>query len=453
MSPRINVIDSSVLLAEGKNALYSFGSDNIVLPLIVITELEKKRNDPDLGYQARAVLREIVRLKELGDIKTGVSLGKDLGEIRIEVNHIDTSGLPSTIKSINSNDIRILAVAHALRNEVTTNVAAITGDILFDEKSIEPNDVVLVTQDVPLQILADIVGVPSIALEGPRVTDVDAFIRKIPEFDVSSDVIDELYKNKHIMLNQIEVPANTTVLLKSHNSSAIAKADMGWAFSLVEKKLIGTTEPKNKEQIAAVNYLMDNSIGVVSLGGRAGSGKSMLSLAAAIRLVEDGSTPYERIVIFRPMNAVGGSEQELGFLPGTIDEKLAPIMEPVFDCIKTFKTKIDADKIKKSGIIEFRSIAHARGSSLGNCIILIDEAQNLSKSTIGTLLTRAGINSRVFLMWDVQQTDAKYIGKYDGIFRVVRFLFGKKLFAHVSLNKSERSAIAEMASDILEDMV
>jgi PhoH-like ATPase len=453
MSPRINVIDSSVLLAEGKNALYKFGTDNIVLPLIVIIELENKRNDPDLGYQARSVLKEVARLKELGDIKTGISLGKDLGEIRVEVNHIDTSGLPATLRNTKTNDIRILAVAHALQHEVAPKLTT-TGDLLIDrEAEFTKNDVVLITQDIPLQILASIVGVPSEALEGPKSADVDSYIKSIPEFDVSSEVIDDLYKNGQIILNTVDVPINTAILLKSHNSSALAMSKVGWAFSLLGTTKIDKIESKSKEQAVAIDHLMNNDIGVVSLGGRAGSGKSMLSLAAAIKLVMDGSTPFEKIVIFRPMNAVGGSEQELGFLPGTLDEKLAPIMEPVFDCIATFKNKIDLEKIKKSGIIEFRSIAHARGSSLANCIILIDEAQNLSKATIGTLLTRAGVNSRVFLMWDVNQVDAKYIGKFDGIFRVVRFLLGKKLFAHVSLIKSERSPIAEMASGILEDMV
>lgn len=431
---RINVIDSSVLLSEGKNAIYGFGSDKIVIPLVVVSEVANKRNDPDLGYQAREVLREITKLKSIGDISTGVELESG-GELRIEVNHISTSGLPNSIADINNNDIRILAVAHALQNENTDS------------------EVVLVTQDITLQIIAAVVNVKAIAFEGTKPADKDTFINQITEISVDDSVINEIYDTGFVQLADIDVPINTAVLFKAHDgsSSALATCKASWTFELLKTSKIDKIESKSKEQAVAINNLMDPSIGIVSLGGRAGSGKSMLSIAAALKLVE--SKKAEKIVIFRPMNAVGGSEQELGFLPGTMDEKLAPIMEPVYDCISTFKNKIDVERIKREKIIEFRSIAHARGSSLSNSIIIIDEAQNLSKSTIGTLLTRAGNNSRVFLLWDVNQTDSKYIGKYEGIFKVVRFLLGKKLFAHVSLIKSERSPIAELASTILEDLI
>jgi PhoH-like ATPase len=450
---RINVIDSSVLLSEGKNAIYGFGSDEIVIPLVVISEVANKRNDPDLGYQAREVLREITKLKSIGDINTGVKL-ENGGTLRIEVNHIDSSNLPPSIAAINNNDIRILAVAHSLTEEQKETLISATEESELYREATE-TDVILVTQDITLQILAAVVKVKAEAFVGTKPVDKDTFIKSIIEVAVDDSAITEIYETGKTQIADIDVPINTAVLLKTHDgsNSALAICKASWAFELIKTSKIGKIESKSKEQAVAINYLMDNSIGVVSLGGRAGSGKSMLSLAAALALVEDKRTPYEKIVIFRPMNAVGGPDQELGFLPGTLDEKLAPIMEPVYDCISTFKTKIDVEKIKREKLIEFRSIAHARGSSLGNCIILVDEVQNLSKSTIGTLLTRAGINSRIFLCWDVQQTDAKYIGKYEGIFKVVRFLLGKKLFAHVSLIKSERSPIAEMASEILEDLV
>lgn len=439
---RINVIDSSVLLSEGKNAIYGFGSDSVVIPLVVISEVAGKRNDPDLGYQAREVLREITKLKSQGDIRTGIKL-ENGGELRIEVNHIDTSNLPKSIADINNNDIRILAVAHSLKDEFIED-----GIVLFK------NDVVLVTQDITLQIIAEVVGVKTEAFETTKPADKDKFIKKIPELHVNDDVINELYGTGRVQLIDVDVPINTPILFKTHDesNSALALCKAEWAFELVTNTKIGKIESKSKEQAVAIHNLMDNNIGIVSLGGRAGSGKSMLSLAAALSLLENKPLRYEKIVIFRPMNAVGGSDQELGFLPGTMDEKLAPIMEPVFDAISTFKTKDEVDKIKRNKLIEFRSIAHARGSSLSNSIIIVDEVQNLTKSTIGTLLTRAGANSRVFLCWDVNQTDAKYIGKYEGIFKVVRYLLGKKLFAHVSLQKSERSPVAELASGILEEM-
>lgn len=434
--PATYVIDTSVILAEGKKAFYAFGTDNVVIPYMVLKELEGKRGDADLGYYAREALREIARLKDSvdGDIKEGVSLGEGLGTLRVEVNHVSTSGLPKHMQENPNNDTKILAVAHGLKTD--------------------GENVILVTRDITLQILAEIVDVESMSLSSDAVSDTDNYIKSIPVHQVSNEVIDKLYNDGVIHLGELDVPINTGVLLQSFDgsTSALVVSKSAWSYQLVKKQTIGSIGSKSKEQAFAIEYLMDKDIGVVSLGGRAGSGKSMLALAAAIKLVEDKSTPYSKIVVFRPINAVGGSEQELGFLPGTIDEKLAPIMQPVFDTISTFMNPIDAKRIKESGIIEFRSIAHARGSTLGNAIIIVDEVQNLSKSTIGTLLTRAGANARIFLCWDVNQIDAKYTGKFDGIFRVVRYLFGKKLFAHVSLVKSERSPIAEMASGILEEM-
>lgn len=430
----VYVLDTSILLAEGKKVLYAFTSNDVVIPYKVIKDLEGKRNDIDLGWFAREVLKEIASLKSsaTGSMSDGVSLGDGFGTLRIELNHVDTTHLPRTMQINNSGDIRILAVAHGLQNKDT--------------------QVTLVTRDVTLQILADIAGVKSISLVDSSAKDVDQYINKTPEFDVSDNVINDLYSKYSVKLPEIDVPVNTGILLKGNKGSAMVIAKTGYKFDLVSSDKIGTIESKSKEQAFAMDFLMNEDIGVVSLGGRAGSGKSMLALAAALALVEDKNTPYNKVVVFRPINAVGGSEQELGFLPGTIEEKLAPTMQPVFDTIGTFKNKIDVENIKKRELIEFRSIAHARGSTLSNCIIVVDESQNLAKSTIGTLLTRAGVNARVFLLWDVQQIDAHYVGKFDGIFAVVRFLLGKKLFAHISLQKSERSAVAEMASGILEEM-
>lgn len=433
--PATYVIDTCVILAEGKKAFYAFGSDDVVIPYKVVEELQSKRGDADLGYYAREALKDIARLKDTeGDIKEGISLGEGFGTLRVEINHVTMENLPAHMQLNPNSDTKILAVAYNLQAAGA--------------------DVTLVTRDISLQILASIVDIKSVALSLDAQSDTDTYIKSIPEHMVSSEDIDKLYNDKVIHLADLDVPTNTGVLLKAHDGSksALVVAKSSWSFQLVKAQKIGNIEGKSKEQTFAIDYLMDNSVGVVSLGGRAGSGKSMLGLAAALELVEDSKTPYKKIVIFRPINAVGGSDQELGFLPGTLDEKLAPIMQPVFDTIATFKDPIELKKIKESGVLEFRSIAHVRGSTLSNCIIVVDEVQNLSKSTIGTLLTRAGKNSRIFLMWDVQQIDARYIGKFDGIFRVVRYLFGKKLFAHVSLIKSERSAISEMASGILEEM-
>lgn len=430
------VLDTNVILAEGKKAFYAFEKNDVVVPYQVLKELENKRTHPELGFYAREALKDIAALKDVndGDVSVGVSLGEGFGELRVEMNHVSTSNLPERLLERIDNDTRILAVAHNLKT---------TGE-----------DVTLVTRDVPLQILANIAGVKTISLSEPSKSDVDRYINEVPEFDVPSDVIDELYKNKVVQLSEkdIDVPANTGVRLKSHNNSALAIAGPSWQFYLVKENPLKGIDTKGMEQAIAAHHLMNNDLGIVSLGGRAGSGKSMLALAAALQIVGDNRNAISKVVVFRPMNAVGGSEQELGFLPGTLEEKLDPIAQPVYDTLATFMNPVDVKKIKDDKKIEFRSIAHARGSTLTNAVIIVDEVQNLSKATIGTLLTRAGNNSRIFLSWDINQIDAKYTGKFDGIFRVVRYLMGKKLFAHVSLKKSQRSPVAELAAGILEEL-
>lgn len=425
------VLDTSVVLSEGKKAIYSFGENNVVLPITVVKELEKKRNDFDLGYSAREVLREISSLRKQGDINEGVSLGEGYGSIRIELNHINAVELPATIKENANNDTRILAVAAALTAELS-------------------GPVVLITKDLTLAIYADLVGVTTDSLITENDTDVDKYIQNIQSFQVTSEEIEELADRKLVHLD-IDVPVNTgVILLGPEGQSLLAVSKPRWEFKVIRDLSVGAVQGKSKEQKFAMHHLMDNTVGVVSLSGTAGSGKSFLMLAAAISLVRDKSTAFEKIVIFRPVNPVGGAAQELGFLPGDMNEKLAPHMKPVFDTLGTMFPKAEVDRIKREQLIEFDAISHVRGRTLANCIVICDELQNVEKSVIQTLLSRLGVNSRAFIGWDIAQRDAKYIGKYDGIYSVVKKLYGHKLFAHITLKKSERSPVSQMVSDLLE---
>jgi PhoH-like ATPase len=175
-------------------------------------------------------------------------------------------------------------------------------------------------------------------------------------------------------------------------------------------------------------------------------------LNAALNLVRDGRNKYEKIVVFRPVNPVGGQHQDLGFLPGTLDEKLAPHAQAIYDTLGTIVGSQEAERIKRNGIIEFASISHVRGRTLANCIVICDELQNVEASTILTLISRLGVNARVFLGWDTAQRDAQYIGKYDGIYRIVKNLYGHPLFAHVNFRTSQRSKISAMVSGLLDEM-
>lgn len=431
MASKTYVLDTSVILSEGKKILYSFGADDIVLPIAVLRELEKKRGDFELGFHARDILREIATLRSKGDISTGVSLGDGFGTLRIEVNNISLENLPHSISEFSHTDIRILAVAKALSLNLDT-------------------EVILVTKDLTLQCYADVSDVKTMSLDSENNSEADKWLQDVQTFQVTSEDIEYLYDKNFIEL-ALDVPVNTGVVLRGpKEESALAIAKPGYRFELVSDQKIEKVSARSKEQHFAMKHLMDNSVGVVSLSGTAGSGKSFMMLAAALKLVQDKSTPYEKVIVFRPVNPVGGAPQELGYLPGTLDEKLAPHIKPIFDTLGTIYSGPEVAKIKRDNIIEFDAISHVRGRTLANCIVILDELQNVEKDVVRTLLSRLGINARVFVGWDIAQRDAKYIGKYDGIYRVVKTLLGHKLFAHVTLKKSERSPISQMVADLLE---
>jgi PhoH-like ATPase len=424
-----NVLDTSVLLSTGKAALYSFGENDVVLPLVVVSELESKRNDPEVGLSARSVLRALDDLQSEGDFRKGVSLGEGYGTFRVEVNHV--SNTPKELAGRVNNDARIITVAYNLAKEI--------------------EDVVLVSNDRALKILAGAVGLKTTSISN-KLDDTDDLIHAVKLIEVAPSVIDEIYEKGYVKL-QDTIPLNTGVMLTAATGSALAVAKPDWKFELIQGDLqVGSYKGRSREQKIAVNHLMNENIGVVSLSGTAGSGKSFWMLNAALNLVRDSRTPYEKIVIFRPVNPVGGQHQDLGFLPGTLDEKLAPHIQAVYDTLGTIVGTAEVERIKRSGLIEFASISHVRGRTLANCIVICDELQNVEATTILTLISRLGVNARVFIGWDTAQRDAQYIGKYDGVYKVVKKLFGHKLFAHVNFRKSERSAISEMVSGLLDEV-
>lgn len=428
MAP-IVVLDTSVLLSAGKNVLSSFGESDVIIPLVVIKELESKRSNPEIGLSARSVLRALEELGQKENLRSGVSLGEGLGTLRIEVNHV--TNVPAELAGNVTNDVRIITVAYNL--------------------SQEGQDVTLISNDFSLKILAQVVGLKTSSVS--RKTDeIDELIHDVRKIDVPDSVIDEIYENKTVKL-QDELPLNTAVLLCGLKGSAIAVARPDFSFDLVKgDQQVGSHVGRGLEQKIAVNHLMNDNIGVVSLSGTAGSGKSFWMLNAALNLVRDGRNKYEKIVVFRPVNPVGGQHQDLGFLPGTLDEKLAPHAQAIYDTLGTIVGTQEAERIKRNGIIEFASISHVRGRTLANCIVICDELQNVEASTILTLISRLGVNARVFLGWDTAQRDAQYIGKYDGIYRIVKNLYGHQLFAHVNFRTSQRSKISAMVSGLLDEM-
>lgn len=420
------VLDTSVLLSAGKKALYSFPENKIVIPLTVVKELESKRNDPELGLAARSVLRELDDLRNKGDIKKGIRLG-DNSEVRIEVNHVDN--IPPILRPYASNDVKIITVAKYLSGQP------------------ENRNVILVSKDLTLKITASLVDVKTQDFV-PMDLESD-HIDKIEIIYVADDIIDEIHSTGSTRLD-LDIPINVAVNLRSladDKKTALVIAKAEYEFVKVTSQKIFKLDPRGAEQGVATHYLMDPKIKIVSLGGRAGTGKTSLALAAGLAQVDAGL--YKKVTVFRSMHAVGG--EELGFLPGTEAEKMDPWTAAIWDSLNSFLDVQALEHHKRQGTIEVLPLTHIRGRNLSNRFILIDEAQNLERSTIMTALSRSGANTKAVMSWDVSQRDNFRVGRHDGIYEVTSRLLGEKLFAHVSLHKSQRSDVAELVSRKLDD--
>lgn len=431
MNNKVFVLDTSVLLAD-PTALYAFNKSEVVLPLVVIKELEAKRNDSVLGWAARTALRALESFRaEGGNLTTGVNLDNG-GTLRIELNHIDAASLPDTLRYNKDNDTRILAVVSALRDE--------------------GKDVTLVSNDLPLRLITSAVcEVAAEEYHGDSRLPESGYTG-IMEFTVHGGTVDELYERKRIPLSAIlppdmeEPPIHTGVMLKGwQGGSALGVTTSMGDFQLISSDLEAFgVHGRSAEQRIALEHLMNPEIGCVSIGGRAGTGKTVLALAAGLDAVLERRSA-RRIIVFRPIIAVGG--QELGYLPGSEDEKMLPWRAAVFDALRAITNDNVIDEVLDRNILEVLPLTHIRGRTLGpNDIIIVDEAQNLERNTIITALSRLGEGSRAFLLHDVAQRDNLRVGRNDGITQVVERLKGEPLFSHTELRKSERSPVAEMVT-------
>ena len=422
------VIDTSVLLAD-PGALTRFAEHQVIIPIVVIGELETKREHPELGYFARLALRTLDDLRvRHGRLDEEIQINDEGGTLKVELNHTDPSSLPAGFLRDNSNDSRILAVA---RNFMA-----------------EGADVVLVTKDLPLRVKASSVGVEADEYRAELAP--TSGWTGIVETNVGHQLIDSLYEGEKIKHELAESnPVHTGVVLHSEKGSALAKVTADKRLQLVrgDRSAFGL-HGRSAEQRIALDLLLDNEIGIVSLGGRAGTGKSALALCAGLEAVLE-RRQHKKVVIFRPLYAVGG--QELGYLPGSEGEKMSPWAQAVFDTLGALVSQQVIDEIIERGLIEVLPLTHIRGRSLHDSFVIVDEAQSLERGVLLTVLSRMGQNSRVVLTHDVAQRDNIRVGRHDGVVAVVESLKGHPLFAHVTLTRSERSAIAALVTEMLEE--
>ena len=424
------VLDTSVLLAD-PGALARFAEHEVVVPIAVIGELETKRDHPELGYFARAALRSLddIRLK-YGRLDQPIQINPEGGTLSVELNHTDLSSMPHGFLRDGTNDSRILAIAK---------------NLMSDGK-----DVVLVTKDLPLRVKASSVGVEAEEYLAELVS--SSGWTGIVELSVGSSVIDDLYASDFADHEDAHtLPIHTGVVLHSDRASALSRVTADKRLQLVrgDRSAFGL-HGRSAEQRIALDLLLDPEIGIVSMGGRAGTGKSALALCAGLEAVMERRA-HKKIVIFRPLYPVGG--QELGYLPGSEGEKMSPWAQAVFDTLGALVSQPIIDEIIDRGLIEVLPLTHIRGRSLHDAFVIVDEAQSLERGVLLTVLSRIGQGSRVVLTHDVGQRDNLRVGRHDGVVAVVETLKGHPLFAHVTLTRSERSAIAALVTEMLEGPV
>ena len=417
------------MLLSDPRAILRFEEHEVVLPLVVISELEGKRHHPELGVFARQALRILDELRvKHSRLDMPFPVNDEGGTARVELNHADQAALPIGFRT-ETNDARILSVALGL--------------------AAEGRRVILVTKDIPLRVKAAAVGI--VADEYRHGQASDPTWTGMAETDVTEEQVRRLYAGEAVEhTDAAELPCHTGLVLHSTNGSALGRLHPDKSVRLVrgDREAFGL-RGRSAEQRIALDMLLDDSIGIVSLGGRAGTGKSALALCAGLEAVME-RRKHRRVVVFRPLYAVGG--QELGYLPGTESEKMSPWAQAVFDTLGAVVHENVLEEVLARGMLEVLPLTHIRGRSLHDSFVIVDEAQSLERGVLLTVLSRIGQGSRVVLTHDVAQRDNLRVGRHDGIAAVIETLKGHPLFAHVTLTRSERSPIAAMVTDLLEDL-
>ncbi len=425
---RTYVLDTSVLLADPA-AFTRFDEHHVVLPVVVITELEAKRHHPELGYFARQALRYLDDLRvSHGQLDAELPVNDLGGTIRVELNHIDSQVLPAGFR-LGDNDTRILSVARSLADE--------------------GHHVVLVSKDLPLRIKASAVGLE--AQEYRAELPVDSGWTGMAELEVTKADVEELYEHGVLDLAVArDYPCHTGLVLHTGGASALARVRPDKHVQLVrgDREAFGL-HGRSAEQRIALDLLLDPDVGIVSMGGRAGTGKSALALCAGLEAVME-RRQHRKVIVFRPLYPVGG--QELGYLPGSESEKMGPWAQAVYDTLSAVTTQEVIDELIARDMFEVLPLTHIRGRSLHDAFVIVDEAQSLERGVLLTVLSRIGTGSRVVLTHDIAQRDNLRVGRHDGVIAVIEKLKGHPLFAHVTLTRSERSAIAALVTDLLEDV-
>lgn len=436
---KIFVLDTNVILHD-YTCIYQFQDNDIILPITVLEELDKfKRGNDLINFQAREFTRLLDEIVGDDIFNGGKSLGVGKGKLRIETGKPFSDELRSSFRE-DIPDHRILSIAE------------------FTSKNYTRRKTILITKDINLRMKAKSLGIQAEDYKTDQVTDENILDKTVNTFDGFDDsLIDSLYQQgsfaKPDVKNKFDPEANECFILRGNSSSALARYDARTErIFRVEKKSAYGIKPRNAEQTFSLNMLMDPEVKLMALTGKAGTGKTLLALAAAI----EQHRQYEQILLARPIVAL--SNRDLGYLPGDATEKINPYMQPLFDNLSVIKHTFNPrsneyqliEEMVKEERLNITPLAYIRGRSLSNAFFIIDEAQNLTPHEIKTIITRAGEGTKMVFTGDLQQIDSPYLDmKSNGLAFMTDRMRNQDLFAHINLVKGERSYLAELASNLL----
>lgn len=432
--PKTYVLDTNVLL-HNPASLFAFAENDIVIPLAVIEEIDsQKRRQDEVGKNARIVSQKLDGLRALNSLSAGVRLPSG-GTLRVELNHQETAAFPKCLNP-EKHDNRILALAF--------NLGKVSGQ-----------PAILVTKDLNLRIKADVLGVMAEDFYNDKI-DYHQLYTGVGEIYVSSLEMEQFYRDGRLdaVCNQGAVPHEFFIMKSRENPSQSALAryhqNVFWSLSHTDSCSWGI-KALNKEQKFAFELLLNDQVKVVTLVGRAGTGKTLIALAAGLEKVVE-QNQYRRLLITRPVTPMG---EDLGYLPGTKEDKLRPWMQPIYDnlqfILRNFQDSQDTfQELTERGVLEMEALTYIRGRSIPKQFIICDEAQNLSPHMIKTLITRVGEGTKIVFTGDPEQIDHPYLdASSNGLTYLIERFKGEDLAGHVTLLKGERSKVAELGARLL----
>jgi len=439
MAKKTYVIDTSVFLSDA-NALFRFKNNDIVIPIKVLEEVDKhKKRQDSVGFNARLIIKHLDALRVKGSLAKGIRLGKGMGILRVAK---ASKSLPKDL-DFSVPDHQIISVA------------------FHESQENEKRKVIVVSRDINMRVIADSLGLPSEDYEtNSIIEDKDKVYEGFAEILVDDEFIERFYDGEQMFLEpsnvKIKLYPNQFILLISSSNpkkSAICrflefKSPLK-SINVKEYSKSWGVVPRNKEQTFAYDLLFDDNIPLVSLIGRAGSGKTLMAIAAGLeQTIGFAERKYKKIVVSRPVQPMG---KDIGFLPGTMEEKMGPWLMPIHDNLEfILGNKSQIKSYFEKGLIEVEALTYIRGRSISNAFIIIDEAQNLTAHEVKTIITRVGEGTKVILTGDIEQIDNIYTNETsNGLTYAIEKFKGSELVGHITFRKGERSKIATLASKVL----